>query len=273
MVSGNSWNIETKGNFAALIDDETFDRAKVILALGTRSFNRRQTDNPDFPLRHFVKCGACGKPLTASYSTGRARRKYPYYRCQNRSCASPVNETKQVIEGGFLSFLQCLRPKPEIIGLFKKIVCGAWEEKQNAAAAECTVYQRQIRELRNRKDKLFDAYSGSVLNLEEYREMKEVIDQELTLVQVRESDSRLKEGDFEDLLGFAETIFLDPVTFWENCSLDQKRRFQGLIFPEGLQFENGNYRTQSTCLLFSLLQPGEGQKEDLVALTGIEPVF
>jgi hypothetical protein len=46
--------------------------------------------------------------------------------------------------------------------------------------------------------------------------MKEAIDQELTLIQVRERDSRLREGDFEDLLGFAETIFLNPGLWIKN---------------------------------------------------------
>ena len=31
----------------------------------------RQRNHPDFPLRGFVRCDTCGKPLTGSWSKGR----------------------------------------------------------------------------------------------------------------------------------------------------------------------------------------------------------
>jgi hypothetical protein len=51
------------------------------------------------------------------------------------------------------------------------------------------------------------------------------------------------------------------------------RGFQKVLFPEGLMFANGAYRTTPTSLLFTILQGNVGEKESLVALTGIEPVF
>ena len=39
----------------------------------------------DFPLRGFVTCAACGKPLTASWCRGRTAL-YGYYFCRNKMC-------------------------------------------------------------------------------------------------------------------------------------------------------------------------------------------
>jgi hypothetical protein len=58
-----------------------------------------------------------------------------------------------------------------------------------------------------------------------------------------------------------------------GCAIDQKQRLQQILFPGGLQFADGIYRTAATCLLFSLLQTIEVEKEELVAPTGIEPVI
>jgi hypothetical protein len=60
---------------------------------------------------------------------------------------------------------------------------------------------------------------------------------------------------------------------WQEMSLDQKQRFQQLLFPEGVHFSNGVYRTAVTCLMFNELQPKNIEKERLVALPGIEPGF
>ncbi len=60
---------------------------------------------------------------------------------------------------------------------------------------------------------------------------------------------------------------------WQEMSLNQKQRFQQVLFPEGVQYSEGVYRTSGTCLMFNQLQPESIKKEALVALTGIEPVF
>jgi hypothetical protein len=170
-------------------------------------------------------------------------------------------------------FLEGLQPKPEIVRLFKKIVLDVWEQKRLEATADCAVFEKQIKDFKGRKVKLFDAYSGGVLSLDEYKEMKAELDKKLMRAEIDANDTRLKEGDLEGLQDFAESILLDISAFWLRCSVDQKQRLQHTLFPEGLRFADGTYRTSATCLLFNLLQPNEDKKEDLVALTGIEPVF
>lgn len=101
MVTVKGWDIWTKGNFPSLITQETFEAVQALLKGSQRYYANRRNAHPDFPLRHFVKCGACGKPLTASWSKGRNGR-FVYYRCQSRSCPTPVNIRKHVIEEEFL---------------------------------------------------------------------------------------------------------------------------------------------------------------------------
>src|SRR5262245_19403239 len=49
----------------------------------SRSFDRVDV-REEFPLRNFVSCATCGRPLTASWSRGRSAR---------YSCISPIHET------------------------------------------------------------------------------------------------------------------------------------------------------------------------------------
>jgi hypothetical protein len=64
-----------------------------------RTAGCRRRNHPDFPLRGFVRCEACGRPLTGSWSKGRNGR-YAYYHCQRRCRA--VNVSKAALEGAFV---------------------------------------------------------------------------------------------------------------------------------------------------------------------------
>lgn len=47
------------------------------------------SQNEDFPLRRFVKCAVCGKPITAGWAKGR-KEHYARYRCWTKGCQAPV---------------------------------------------------------------------------------------------------------------------------------------------------------------------------------------
>jgi hypothetical protein len=66
--------------------------------------------------------------------------------------------------------------------------------------------------------------------------------------------SLVEEFDVETVLNFALETIRDASQFWIHGSLEQKRRFQQVIFPEGLVFDGKEFGTATTCLAFSYLQ-------------------
>jgi hypothetical protein len=79
--------------------------------------------------------------------------------------------------------------------------------------------------------------------------------------------------DIEAAVEFAKYVVLNAARLWAEAGADQKQRLQKVIFPQGVLFPNGAYRTTATSLIFFELEETSCQKEGLVALTGIEPVF
>jgi hypothetical protein len=55
-----------RGDFAPLVDEKLFYPVQGILNRRVRMIPPPQRSRPDFPLRAFVKCQACGRPLTGS---------------------------------------------------------------------------------------------------------------------------------------------------------------------------------------------------------------
>jgi hypothetical protein len=86
-------------------------------------------------------------------------------------------------------------------------------------------------------------------------------------------DAQTEEIEIEAVLDFAQAVLLSASNLWKASPSEQKQRLQQVLFPEGVTYSDGNYRTGITCMLFSGMQPNSAQEEGLVALPGIEPGF
>jgi DNA invertase Pin-like site-specific DNA recombinase len=88
-VESPDYGVSVQGDFEPVVDEATFYRAQTVLDGRVVVAGPRQRNHPDFPLRGFVRCDICGRPLTGSWSKGRNGH-YAYYHCQ-RQCRS-VNQ-------------------------------------------------------------------------------------------------------------------------------------------------------------------------------------
>jgi len=77
------WDVEVRGNFTPLVSESTFEQVQRVLTGRRPTVTPHLRFNPDFPLKHFVKCASCNRPLTASWVTGRGGKKYSNFCCKN----------------------------------------------------------------------------------------------------------------------------------------------------------------------------------------------
>ena len=79
MVEAPTWNVtRRKGHHKGVISIETYKRVQDRIA-GKKKAPTRLDLHEDFPLRGFVLCSDCEKPLTACWSRSKTGRAYPYY--------------------------------------------------------------------------------------------------------------------------------------------------------------------------------------------------
>ena len=130
-----------------------------------------------------------------------------------------------------------------------------WKAKQSDAATAEQGLQRRIEVLRDQRKKLVDAY------VYESAVPKDVYQEELTrlgdeIESVREQWGKLRaEGlDVERLLDQAESLALNASQLWQSAKLDHRVRLQRLLFPAGLSYGEGAFRTPLTGLFFSHLE-------------------
>src|SRR5258708_1980720 len=112
----------------ALLDTDqiSIDRCRELLGDEAIGLSDEQVDqirrHADFPLRGYVRCEACGRPLTASWSKGRSDY-YAYYHCRPGCRASNIAKTK--LEDMFVDELTRLQPTPGFMRLVKDRVLHA----------------------------------------------------------------------------------------------------------------------------------------------------
>src|SRR5450759_478178 len=71
ILTVEKWAISVEASFEPLVSRETFNRIQDLLQGRRNTITPRQRNRNEFPLRNFVRCGNCHKPLTGSPSTGK----------------------------------------------------------------------------------------------------------------------------------------------------------------------------------------------------------
>jgi len=265
------WEADGTGAFDPIVSPEKFRLVQSILAGGCPATRARRPSHPDFPLRHFVRCINCERPLTGSWSTGRTKA-YAYYHCANNSCKSR-NIRKQLLESEFLRLIERLQPKPEYMNLFKEIVLDVWKQRQGEAIKLVTKLQSRVAEFQAKRQRVIDAFLHErVIDKSTYQEQLDLLNEEVALTELEIYETKLEELDLEAALNFATSALANAGAFWNQCSSDQKQRFQRVLFPNGLIFDGESYRTAPTCMVFSYLQGISEGKSSLASRTGVEPV-
>src|ERR1019366_8108108 len=269
ILTVEKWAISVQASFEPLVSTETFDRIQDLLQGRRNTITPRQRNRNEFPLRNFVRCGYCHKPLTGSPSTGKMGVKYLYYRCQNRGCPTPINVRTEVLHQHFVEVLRQQEPDKAFLAMFHKVVLHEWDGRQADAAGQVRGLERQIEKLKERKRKLLQAFIyDQTLNRSEYVEMRQPLDAELAFVEENVRLARAAEVEVDTVLDFAESLLLNIASAWERCTLDQKQRLQQVVFPRGVDYADGVYRTQQTSLLFKGLAPCVGGEKRFGSATG-----
>ena len=92
-----------------------------------------------------------------------------------------------------------------------------------------------------------------------YQDQVNLLNEEITLTELEIYDTKIEELDLEAALNFAVNAHSNAAAFWNQCSPEQKPRFERVLVPGGVVFDGEGYRTATTCLAFSYLQGfGEG---------------
>jgi Protein kinase domain len=253
-------------------ETQQFDQVQDVLEGRRPTLTGYQKNRPEFPLRLFVRCAACGVPLTASVSKGR-RTKYPYYRCRKRGCYAVANTSPDKLHSKFLQWLQAVVPERDSVEAIKETIRTVWQDRRKDAEQFRSVLTRKLTDIEAKKAILVDRWLENKVSQGIYEETVARFTAEAESVRGELRGTEMENLELERVLEFAEKIILRPTRLWVESSLDQRQRLQSTLFPGGIEYDGEEFGTASTPLFFRLLTPDPDDDWGMASPTGFEPVL
>ena len=253
-VESKAWSVSPRqGHHKGLIDLQTHEKILVRMKEGAVAPARKDI-HKDFPLRGFVSCGCCSNPMTAAWSKGKTK-KYPYYKCQTKTCAEYGKSfPKADVEGRFEDLLKKLTPSQKLTGLVHEALDSILEQRSAQFEAIRTSLQKDLKAVEKTIDDLLDRIvettNASVITAYESRIAK-LEREKLIAVEKLEKTTKpkLKRKEFIEL----PLLFLsNPWKIWSSGNLTLQKTVLRLLFKEKLQYtRKQGYRTPKTTISFN----------------------
>ena len=271
------WNLyRHPAKHEPLISYETFQAIQDRLN-GKPKAPVRKDLNADFPLRGFVTCSGCGKPMTASWASGRSR-KYPYYDCHTKGCPQHRKSIrKEVVEGDFEALLKQLTPSPALFGLARNMFQDIWDDRQQLVEQESQAMKAQIPALDRQVEKYLQRLTDTDNSIVVKKYEHEITRLEEQKIVLREKIAKCGRplDPFEDCFRTAMIFLSNPCYLWSSDRLEDKRMVLRMVFLKKLPYDrDGGFRTAKTddlSLPFRYLQNFNGGKYEVARPEGVEP--
>ena len=235
-----------KGNFEPLVSDDLFNQVQRVLKRKGKMGVVHVTDNPDFPLRRFVR-NESGKKLTGSWSQGR-NRKYPFYRFGGEKS----NYARDPFEIAFMKFLDKFKFNEEYLDRLERLLGKHLNKALFGTTKEITRLKNKIEKLKDKQTLLLNKNFADVISDDVLKQQMDIVETDLMdtnalLLRISERD-----GDNDGLSVFVKEYLKNPSKIWRKASPALKIKLQWFEFPSGIIFENNLFRTTETVNVFKL---------------------
>ena len=274
-VEAPDWGVSRRpGKHEGLISKETFERIQQRLQDGAKVPARANID-VDFPLRGFVACGDCGKPLTSCWSKSKTGKRHPYYMCFDRECGSSRKSIPRAdIESEFEAILRATQPTETMSAMAKAMFTKAWNIHKANTVDAMTALRRQLSEIEKKTqtllDRIVDASNDSVVQA--YEKRISDLEKEGFVIQEKLENEPKPSRPFNEMFELAMQFFANPWNIWRSGNLEHKRMVLNLTFEDRLAYcRKTGFRTPKTTLLFNVLERLNMQNLKMARPAGFEP--
>lgn len=268
------WSVSRRiGHHEPIISLETFEKIQDKLNGKIKVFSRKD-NSKEFPLRGFVLCAECIKPMTASWTTGR-NGKHPYYHCKTKECELKGKSVKRKeMEDSFEKILKSINPKESVLALTKEILLDVWNKRMTEIDNIKKNHEKELNEvrakIRNFLDKLSKTENENVIKTYE-KEIEKLTNEEQQL----ENQAQLMRGtklEFGTALDTTFNFIKNPYIYWMKDDLKSKQLVLKLVFDDRIIYDRQNgFGTAKLSLPLRVFELNALSNSNDVDPTGLEP--
>ena len=274
-LEAKTWDVPLrKARHEALISLETFEKIKARRKSVAMAPARRDI-HLDFPLRGFVTCADCDKPLRSCWSKSGTGKRHPYYLCQSKGCPSYGKSIRRdQLEGDFEALLKRLTPSVRLFAIVKDMLGKAWDHRLSQADAVRKALRADMLKAENQINLLLDRIveTSSAATARAYERKIEQLEKDKLLLSEKLENSFKPKATSGQMLELSMRFLSNPWKLWDSGNIDLQKMVLRLAFLEPLAYcRNAGYRTAKTTLPFNVLGDLCASKCKMVPLAGLEP--
>lgn len=271
IVSKPEWGIEVKGQHEPIVSEALFATCQG--AGRSHKGTKKQEKNPEFPLRRLVVCECCQKPLTGSFSTGRMKKKYPYYHHHKQNCTEALSIKKDKFEDQFVSHLEKLNPTLEFANMFKEACMEIYHNDHKQSENQNQLVKRQLVSLQEKKKTIFDNFEEGIYTKTEFLERKREVERQIFACESNLVEVTGSESDFEQAIDYCLSFVTNTPETWKQLEKqpEKRLRFQNSIFESNIPYtQKDGFGTAILSPIYSIYQHFLDDPSSLVTLRRIE---
>ena len=233
------WNVRRKlGHHKPIISLSTYELVQDKLSGKTKGWHRQDV-REDFPLRGLLVCALCHGKITASWSSGRAR-KYPYYRCHGDANCPFRNKSiaKKIIEKQFEKILFNAQPEQIILSKAEIFFWDLHNEGQSSVKAIDKKVKQELQSIERTIEGLIKKIPtvNSDIVLKIYNKEIDDLGQKALSLQNKLSQRSKHPISFGTALELVFSYLKNPYDKWVNGNIHEKRLVFELVFADMLDF-------------------------------------
>ena len=259
-----SRNITARGTFEPLISEEVFEKCQDVLNGRVRAKTHRQ-QHEDWPLRRFVLCGACGKPLTSGWSKNSKGKRYGYYFCEEKGCRA-VKGRKEVIESSWIGLLGMMEPTEDLLRRAPELAAKGWELRREHHENELRQLNTRLAAQQAMNMKAIEARVQGIISDEDFSKIKQSIQTDLEHIQEGLRALDKEHATMKELIENTNYKLQNLSFWWQAAGLQDRIELQFSLWPEGLRWTPSNFFLNTSN--HSLYQQVEEMMRDLVVHGG-----
>lgn len=262
--------------FDGIITPTMFYRNQDLLRKNKNSATKYKQNNPEFPLRRFLLCTNCHKPITGSSPRSGSGKPSPRYHCAR--CKVPSIKPDELHEQ-FLHLLSSLKPDPNIDKFLKEVIVRVWREETQTLASKQKRLHKTLEQLTERKNKVVEMLvNGEITSLEKKSLISKLNDETESAQKALADVGSMAELKTESV-DYALQFMSNAPRIWSNASIEHQLIYQRLVFPEGLEYDlvKNEFGTPKLSLLYTLANikkdPSNADESLVVIPRGVEPLL
>lgn len=239
-----------QGNHEPLISRELFLKVNGVMDTHTHGYSI-QEENEHIPLKRFLLCEKCSKPLRGYIVK---KKGIHYYKCCTIGCGT--NRNAQVLNDRFAEALEAFKldHDPELLHLIKQQTAATFNQYMQGYQDEAMILMQKQQELNKKIERLEERFIEEELTADLYNKYMAKYNEELNDIETAIAKAS-QVSNLQECVNLAVDFAVNIPKKWVLADYFTKQRIQNLLFPSGILYnkETDGCRTERVNSVFLYL--------------------